>query len=95
MKGFSLKLLSLLLLLTACAYAVEVTARIKGSVTDPTGAVLPNVTVTATNQDTGVMTTTTTMANGDYAFQKLPIGTYSVSVTARRLQSLHRNWNRP
>jgi hypothetical protein len=81
MKGFQLRLLSLLLILTACAYAVEVTARIKGTVTDPTGAVLPNVTVTATNQDTGVITTTTTMANGDYIFQKLPIGTYSVSAT--------------
>jgi hypothetical protein len=83
MKDFQLfRLLSLLLLLSACAYAVEVTARIKGTVTDPTGAVLPNVTVTATNQDTGVKTTTTTIANGDYTFQKLPIGTYSVSVAA-------------
>jgi hypothetical protein len=82
MKGFQLRLLSLLLLLSACAYAVEVTARIKGTVTDATGAVLPNITVTATNQDTGVKTTTTTMSNGDYIFQKLPIGTYSVSATA-------------
>ena len=82
MKGFQLRLLSLLLLLSACAYAVEVTARIKGTVTDPTGAVLPNITVTATNQDTGVITTTTTIANGDYIFQKLPIGTYSVSAAA-------------
>jgi Carboxypeptidase regulatory-like domain len=82
MKGFQLRLLSLVLLLSACAYAVEVTARIKGTVTDPTGAVLPNITITATNQDTGVATTTTTLANGDYIFQKLPIGTYSVSTTA-------------
>jgi hypothetical protein len=51
-------------------------------VTDATGAVLPNIAVKATNQDTGVITTTTTMANGDYNFQKLPIGTYSVSVAA-------------
>ena len=85
MKGFQLRLVSLLLLLTACAYAVEVTARIRGTVTDPTGAVLPNITVTATNQDTGVVTTTTTMANGDYIFQKLPIGTYSVNATAPAL----------
>jgi hypothetical protein len=85
MKGFELRLLSLLLLLSACAYAVEVTARIKGTVIDPTGGVLPNITITATNQDTGVKTTTTTtttMANGDYIFQKLSIGTYSVSVAA-------------
>ena len=41
MKGFQLRLLpllSLFLLLSACAYAVEVTARIKGTVTDPTGS---------------------------------------------------------
>src|SRR5882757_7952638 len=82
MKGFPLRLLSLLLLLTASAYAVEVTARIKGTVTDPTGAVLPNIKVTATNQDTGVTITTTSLANGDYIFQKLPIGTYSVSATS-------------
>src|ERR1700750_1017399 len=81
MKGF-LRLLSLLLLLSASAYAVEVTARIKGTVTDPTGAVLPNIKVTATNQDRGVAITTTSLANGDYIFQKLPIGTYSVSATS-------------
>jgi hypothetical protein len=82
MKGFPLRLLSLLLLLSACAYAVEVTARIKGTVTDPTGAVMPNVKVTATNKDTGVVTTTTSSSSGDYIFQKLPIGTYSVSAVA-------------
>jgi hypothetical protein len=45
MKGFQLRLLSLLLLLSACAYTAEVTARIRGTVTDPTGAALPDITV--------------------------------------------------
>lgn len=80
MKGFQLRFLSLLLLLGACAYAVEVTARIKGTVTDPSGAVISNVAVTATNTATGVVMTTTTSSSGDYIFHKLPIGTYSVSV---------------
>src|SRR5260370_33588370 len=75
-------LAAILSLSISCAYAVEVTARIKGTVTDPSGAVLPNITVTATNQDTGVVTTTRTSSSGDYIFQKLPIGTYSVSVAA-------------
>src|SRR5260370_6610615 len=88
MKGFQLRVLSLLLLLSACAYAVEVTARIKGTVADPTSAVLPNTTVTATNQDTGVITTTTTLANGDYIFHNLPIATYSVTPTATGLVRL-------
>src|SRR5260370_16982920 len=75
-------LAAILSLSLSCAYAVEVTARIKGTVTDPTGVVLPNITVTATNQDTGVVTTTRTSSTGDYIFQKRPIGTYSVSVAA-------------
>jgi hypothetical protein len=64
------------------AHAVEVTARIKGNVTDPTGAVVPKATVTVTNSETGVVTTTTTSASGDYIFPALPIGTYSINVAA-------------
>src|SRR3981189_2450161 len=63
------------------ANAVEVTARIEGTVTDPSGAFIPNAQVTATNTETGVVTNTTTSAIGDYIFQKLPIGTYSISVS--------------
>lgn len=66
----------------SCANAVEVTARIKGTVTDSAGASIPSVQVTVTNAETGVVTTTTTSSTGDYIFQKLPIGTYSVSVAA-------------
>src|ERR1700736_943823 len=75
-------LAAILSLSLSCAYAAEVTARIKGTVTDPSGAILPNVKVTATNKDTGVVTTTTTSSSGDYIFQKLLIGTYSIGATA-------------
>ena len=73
-------LATLLSISFSCANAVEVTARIKGTITDPSGAVIPNVKVTVTNTDTGVVTTATTSSTGDYIFQKLPIGTYSISV---------------
>ena len=53
------------------ANAVEITARIEGTVTDPSGAVIPNAQVTATNTDTGVVTTKTTSSIGDYILQKL------------------------
>jgi hypothetical protein len=66
----------------SCAHAVEVTARIKGTVTDPTGAVVPNVAVTVTNTQTGVVSTTTSNTSGDYIFPALPIGTYTINVTA-------------
>ena len=61
------------------AHAVDVSARIKGTVTDPTGAVIPNATVTVTNTQTGVTFKTTTSSSGDYLFPALPIGTYSVA----------------
>jgi hypothetical protein len=64
------------------AHAADVTARIKGTVTDPTGAVVPKATITAKNQATGVVWNTVSLENGDYAFQALPIGTYSITVNA-------------
>jgi hypothetical protein len=64
------------------AYAVDVNARIKGSVTDPSGAVVPGATVIATNTATGVKYPTKTLANGDYLFPQLPVGTYSISVSS-------------
>jgi Carboxypeptidase regulatory-like domain len=64
------------------AHAVEVTARIKGTVTDPSGAVVAKATVTVTNSQTGVVTATTTSTSGDYIFPALPIGNYSITVAA-------------
>jgi hypothetical protein len=75
-------LAAILLVFSNCAHAVDVTARIKGTVTDPSGAVLPNLTVSVTNANTGVVTTTKTNGSGDYIFPALPIGTYNISITA-------------
>ncbi len=80
---------SLLLLLVGCfslfrpqtAFAVDVNGRIKGTVTDPSGAVLGKITVVATNQDTGVKYTTVSSSDGSYVFNQLPIGTYSISAS--------------
>jgi hypothetical protein len=63
------------------AHAFDVNGRIKGTVTDPTGAVVPNVDVTATNQLTGVKYTTKSSASGDYSFPELPVGTYTITAT--------------
>ncbi len=62
------------------AHGADVTARIKGTVTDPSGAVIPKATVTVTNTKTGVVNTTISAESGDYLFPALPIGTYSISV---------------
>jgi len=51
-----------------------------GTVTDKTGAVIPNVTVTVTNQGTGQIRTTITGAQGDYHVNNLLPGTYTISM---------------
>jgi len=50
------------------ALAQGTTSRISGTVTDLTGAVVPNATVTATNDATGIAYTTHSSATGTYAF---------------------------
>jgi Carboxypeptidase regulatory-like domain len=58
------------------------TAALTGTVTDPTGAVIANATVTATNTGNGQVRTTTTGSDGVYRFNLLPTGTYSVKFEA-------------
>jgi hypothetical protein len=58
------------------------TGALTGTVTDPTGAVIPNVTVTLTNTGTNQTRTGTTDAAGTYKFTLLPPGTYKVQFKA-------------
>jgi hypothetical protein len=59
-----------------------VTGRISGTVTDPTGAVVPNVEVTAIETQTGIKTTTLTDTAGFYSFPALAVGHYDLLVHA-------------
>jgi hypothetical protein len=56
-------------------------AKIQGTVTDPTGAVLSGVKLTATNVGTNLAYSAQTSADGNYVFLNLPIGTYRVTAT--------------
>jgi hypothetical protein len=56
------------------------TGTIRGTVTDPQGAVVANATVTATNPTTGLKKTAKTGADGSYQIPALPPGTYQVTV---------------
>ena len=58
------------------------TGSIQGVVTDATGAVIPGVTVTATNVATGVKTPRQTNEAGLYVITPLPPGEYAVAVSA-------------
>jgi hypothetical protein len=73
--------LALLLLgVTFLASAQEGT--IVGTVTDPSGAAVPNVTITITQVETGHERTFTTNDAGQYAAPSLPIGNYDLRATS-------------
>jgi hypothetical protein len=54
---------------------------VTGSVSDPTGAVIPGVEVTVTNASTGASRTVITNETGSYTVSQLPPGTYSISAS--------------
>ena len=68
-----------LLLLPTLGSAQEATARIAGTITDATAAVIPSVQVTVTNTATQVSRTTTSNHDGYYQVLALPIGNYKVT----------------
>jgi Carboxypeptidase regulatory-like domain/TonB dependent receptor len=64
------------------------TGSIQGTVTDPSGALVTNATVTATNIATGVETSRKTTDAGFFVLPLLPAGEYTVKVTASGFQVL-------
>lgn len=61
---------------------------ITGVVTDPSGAVIPGATVSATNVATGVKTSRQTTATGAYLISPLPAGEYTITAAATGFQTL-------
>jgi hypothetical protein len=62
---------------------------ITGTITDSTGAAIPNATITATNNATNVATTRTTTGSGTYLIAPLLPGTYTVTVAAKGFKTLN------
>lgn len=58
------------------------TGQIAGTVTDTTGAAIPNITVTATNTGTNAARTATTNGSGGYLFTGLAPAVYTISILA-------------
>jgi hypothetical protein len=73
-------ILTALLVSGTSAWAQSSTATIRGAITDPTGAVLPGATVTATNTGTQATQMTVSDARGQYLLTGLFAGTYDLKV---------------
>ena len=67
-------------------YAQTDTARIQGSVTDSTGAVIQQASVTVTNLDQGTVYNAVSDGTGSFTVAALPRGTYNISVAANGFQ---------
>src|SRR5690242_777517 len=74
--------LAALIVFSLPTFAQLTSGNVTGTVFDPTSATVPGATVVARNTATGVENTTTSTSAGGYRFENLPIGTYTISVTA-------------
>jgi hypothetical protein len=82
MKGVLLQLVAaaaVCVLSSSVAWA-QATAQLNGRVADESGAVLPGVTVTATQTETGFTRTAVTDASGAWVMPNLPIGPYRLEI---------------
>ncbi len=79
-----LLLIGIAILLSTIPLSAQLAGKgsIKGSVTDPTGAVVPNATITATSTTRGTKLTVTSTAAGDYNLSPLDPDIYTVTVKA-------------
>ncbi len=73
---------SSILLFSSPAFSQGVTGDILGTVTDSTGAIVPNAKVTVVNTGTQETRHLSTSSSGDFDFSLLPIGSYTVTVDA-------------
>jgi hypothetical protein len=80
-------LLVLCFLMCAAVALASTTGSITGIVTDASGAVVPNASVTATNEATGVAQTLQTDAAGFYNFPNLEVGNYDLTVEIKGFKS--------
>ncbi|HXG67533.1 MAG TPA: TonB-dependent receptor, partial [Blastocatellia bacterium] len=79
-SSFCIFLVILSLLPVGPVFGQGTTSRVTGTVLDADGGVVPDATVTLTNEATQVSFTTTTTSTGTYVFDSVQVGTYTVTV---------------
>jgi hypothetical protein len=66
-------------------------AQLNGVVKDPTGAIIPGATVTATDASKGFSRSDTTDAQGNYQLLQIPPGTYTITARANGFEQVLQN----
>ena len=98
-RSFLTRCFSICILLFLVAFAVDSArgqtnfGRISGTVTDSSGAVVPDATVTIRNSTTNLERTAVTDAEGFYTVTNLPVGNYTVSVERNGFKKAVQNDN--
>lgn len=82
MSCWTARLLLVGLLVASAAAAQESTGSISGTVTDPSGASVPNVAITVSNVQTGVGRKETSNSSGNFVVTSLAVGNYNLTAEA-------------
>ena len=77
-----LKIACLFLVCSLAAFAQGDRGTLTGTVSDPTGAVIPNANIQVTNAETAAVYKIGTSSTGNYTLANLPVGTYTLEVDA-------------
>ncbi|HEY2940952.1 MAG TPA: carboxypeptidase regulatory-like domain-containing protein [Vicinamibacteria bacterium] len=91
MRKRCLLLAASLALLAVPTFAQKITASIRGTVTDPSGAVIAGAKVTMTNEETGLTRSVSTNSSGIYSFTELPVGSYRIAIESPGFKSAVRS----
>src|SRR5215467_123893 len=83
--------LALLCSVFAAGYGQNLTGQLTGTVTDPSGAVVPNANITLKNQLSGDIRRTVSNSEGVFAFASVPTGEYTITIESQGFAK----WERP
>jgi hypothetical protein len=87
MRGRCLVPVVLCIILVTSGYGQVINATLSGTVSDPSGALIPGVEVTVKQTDTGVVSSTVTNESGTYRFGSLQPGPYQVNAALSGFQA--------
>ncbi len=82
-----------ILLSCSLAFGQSATTSLRGTIKDPSGALVPNATVSITDQSVDKTLTATTNNEGTYQFPQIPPARYLITVTAQGLEASRKPLN--